>query len=344
MAFSPSSAGRRFFAGLIGALPLAALLLITFMHFLVTAMPGTSYQGPFRPLTPTERTVRDHLRRHLRLLAGEIGQRNIWRPGSMQAAADYIQKTLARSGYQVRRQPFTASGRSVANLEVTLPGKIRPEEIVVVGAHYDTVRNSPGANDNGSGVAGLLELGRLLANEHFARTVRLVFFANEEAPFYFTGQMGSQHYAREARAHGERIVAMLSLETLGYYSEAARSQRYPFPFGFFYPDRGNFIAFVGNLRSRGLVRRAIGLFRESTPFPSEGTAAPGWFPGIGWSDHRSFWNQGYPALMLTDTALFRYPWYHSSRDLPEKIDDDRLARVIVGVSRVVAGLAGEAYR
>jgi hypothetical protein len=327
--------------GLIAVLALSALLLTIFMLFFVTSMPGSSYQGPFQTLTKTENTVSGRLKQHVRALAGEIGERNIRRPGSMEAAAAYIRKMLLQSGYEVRSQKFTALGKRVANLEATIPGNIRPEEIVLVGAHYDTVADSPGADDNGSGVAGALELGRLLAAGHFARTVRLVFFANEEAPFYFLGQMGSQHYAREARARGERIVAMFSLETLGYYSDAPYSQRYPFPFSFFYPDRGNFIAFVGNLRSRTLVRKSIGLFRESTPFPSEGTAAPGWLNGIGWSDHRSFWQQGYQALMLTDTALFRYPWYHSPLDRPDRIDYDRLARIIVGVGRVVAGLANE---
>jgi hypothetical protein len=330
----------RILGGLLAALSLLALLLTGFMSFFITAMPGASYQGPFRPLSGAERAVSNHLERHVRALAGEIGERNIWRPGSMEAAAAYIREMLVRYGYEVGSQEFTAFGRTALNLEVAIPGISRPEEIVLVSAHYDTVLNSPGANDNGSGVAGLLELGRLLAAGRFTRSVRLVCFANEEDPFYSVGEMGSQHYAREARARGERIVAMLSLETMGFYTEAAASQQYPFPFAPFYPDRGNFIAFVGNLGSRTLVRQAIGLFRESTPFPSEGTAAPGWLTGIGWSDHRSFWEQGYPALMLTDTAPFRYPWYHTRLDLPEKIDYDRVARVVVGVSRVVAGLAG----
>ena len=332
----PSHRIRRLAASLL----LLVLLTATFMIFLVTAMPGSSYQGRFRPLTGTEREVSGGLRRHIQTLAGQLGERNVWRPGSMEAAAAMISTEIGRLGYQVREQELTGFGRKVANLEAIIPGVSRPDEIVLVGAHYDTVRNSPGANDNGSGVAGLIEIARLLAGRRFPRTVRLVFFADEEAPFYAAGEMGSQHYARAARARGKRIVAMLSLETMGYYSEAPGSQRYPFPFAAFYPDRGNFIAFVGNLGSRALIRMAIGIFRETTPFPSEGTAAPGWLPGIGWSDHRSFWNQGYPALMLTDTAPFRYPWYHTPLDLPQKIDYDRLARVIVGVGRVVEGLAG----
>jgi hypothetical protein len=329
----------RILRGVIALLAVSALLLTLFIYFFVTNMPGSSYAGPFRPLTEAERQVSNHLERHIRTLAGHIGERNVWRPGSMESTADYIRQVLVGYGYEVASHEFETYGRTVSNLEAVLPGATRPEGIVVVGAHYDTVLNSPGANDNGSGIAGVLELARLFAGRRFPQTVRLVFFANEEAPFFYTSDMGSQRYARQARARGEKITAMLALETLGFYTEAGNSQQYPFPFSFFYPDQGNFIAFVGNLGSRNLVRQAIGLFRETTPFPSEGTAAPGWIAGVGWSDHRSFWQEGYPAIMLTDTAVFRYPHYHTPHDLPEHIDYGRLARVIMGIGMVVAGLA-----
>jgi hypothetical protein len=335
---------RRILGGVFVLLAVPALLLILFIIFLVINMPGSSYDGPVRPLTEAERQVSNHLERHIRILAGNIGERNVWRPGSMESTVDYIRQVLAGYGYEVVSHEFETYGRTVRNLEAVLPGITRPEEIVVVGAHYDTVLNSPGANDNGSGVAGVLELARLFAGRRFPLTVRLVFFANEEAPFFYTSDMGSQRYASRARRQGEQIKAMLALETLGFYTEAGNSQQYPFPFNFFYPDQGNFVAFVGNLGSRNLVRQAIGLFRETTPFPSEGTAAPGWIAGIGWSDHRSFWQEGYQAIMLTDTALFRYPYYHTPYDLPENIDYGRLARVTIGIGRVVAGLAGDGAR
>jgi hypothetical protein len=165
---------------------------------------------------------------------------------------------------------------------------------------------------------------------------------NEEPPFYLTGEMGSLVHARLARQRGEAIVAMLSIETVGYYTDAERSQHYPFPFGLLYPSQGNFVGFVGNLGSRGLVRRAIGAFRRAAAFPSEGLAAPAFIPGIGWSDHWSFWQQGYPAAMVTDTAVFRYGPYHTKADTPEKVSYDALARVVAGLERVVADLAGVA--
>jgi Zn-dependent M28 family amino/carboxypeptidase len=190
-------------------------------------------------------------------------------------------------------------------------------------------------------VAALLELARLLAGTALPRTVRFVAFANEEAPFFYGDEMGSNLYAVRARAQGERIEAMLSLETIGYYTDQPASQRYPFPFSFFYPDTGNFIGFVGDLSNWRLVRRAIGAFRTATAFPSEGVAAPRWTRGVHWSDHWSFWEAGYPAIMVTDTALYRYPHYHAATDTPEKLDYTGLARVTGGLVDVITALASE---
>jgi Zn-dependent M28 family amino/carboxypeptidase len=150
--------------------------------------------------------------------------------------------------------------------------------------------------------------------------------------------MGSADYARRSKARGERIAAMFSLETIGYYSDAPQSQHYPFPLSFFYPDRGDFLAFVGNLPSRRLVRETIGAFRLHAHFPSEGVAAPAFIPGVGWSDHLNFWREGWPALMITDTAPFRYPYYHTAHDTPDKIDYQRLARVVIGLEATFRAL------
>ena len=215
----------------------------------------------------------------------------------------------------------------------------RPAEIVLVGAHYDSVLGSPGANDNGSGVAALLEIAAMISDRSLPRTVRLAAFVNEEPPFFMTPLMGSRVYARRARRAGDRIIAMFSLETIGCYDHRPGSQRYPLPFTAFYPNTGNFIGFVSNLTSRKLLRRAISSFRSHTRFPSEGVAAPGWFTGIGWSDHWSFWKENYPAVMITDTALFRYSPYHTRFDTPEKISYADLARVVAGIQRVVTDLA-----
>ena len=305
----------------------------------VIGMPGKSWSGALPPLSVAERQIHDNLKRHVEELAGRIGERNVWRPQALVAAADYIRDTLVALGYEVRAQPFSSRGQTANNLEVEIPGGSRPQEIIVVGAHYDSVTGSPGANDNASGVAALLEIARLLAVEPMARTVRLVAFANEEPPFFYTEEMGSHIYAARSRERGEQITGMLALETIGYYTDEPASQRYPFPFSLFYPHIGNFIGFVGNLSSRRTVHHAIEAFRSSTRFPSEGVAAPGWMMGIHWSDHWSFWEAGYPAIMVTDTALFRYRHYHSGSDTPDKLDYAGMARVTQGLAKVVAGLA-----
>ena len=304
-------------------------------------MPLSSAPQTLPPLAPGERELVHRLKVHVRELAVHIGQRNIWTPGSMEAAAAYIEATLAGLGHAPARQEFPVLGRTCLNLEVELPGHEEPEEILVVGAHYDTVPGSPGANDNASGVAALLELARLLRQEQPGRTIRLVAFANEEAPFYYSEEMGSRRYASRCKERREKIVAMFSLETLGHYSDASGSQGYPFPLGLFYPQTGNFLAFVGNIPSRPLVRRAIRSFRQQASLPSEGIAAPGLVTGIGWSDHWSFWQEGYQAIMLTDTAFFRSAHYHTARDTEEKLDYQRLARAVSGLARTLVALADE---
>jgi Zn-dependent M28 family amino/carboxypeptidase len=303
-------------------------------------MPGISWSGTLPTLSGEEQQLRDNLRQHVEELAGHIGERNVWHPEALDAAARYIREFLQGSGYTVTAQPFASRGQTLENLEAELPGRHPASGIIVVGAHYDSVAGTPGGNDNASGVAALLEIARLLAGSDLSHRVRFVAFANEEPPFFYSEEMGSHVYARRARERGEPIEAMLALETIGFYSDAPDSQHYPFPFGFFYPDTGNFIGFVGNLASRSLVRRAIGAFRASTRFPSEGVAAPGWMTGIHWSDHWSFWQAGYPAIMVTDTALYRYPYYHSAGDTPDRLDYSGLARVTRGLVEVVGNLAG----
>lgn len=306
----------------------------------MTVMPGASHRGALPAQTPGERSAEEALRRHVRVLAGEIGERNLWRPTALEAAAEYITSELRRSGLEVRPHPYDVLGTAVKNLEAERRGTAAPEEIVVVGAHYDSIAGCPAANDNASGVAAMLEIARLLRDARCGRTIRYVAFVNEEPPFFFTRNQGSVVYARRCRERRDRIVAMYSLETIGCYLDGPGTQQYPFPLGLFYPDVGNFIAFVGNLSSRRLVRRSIAAFRRHTPFPSEGAAAPGYLPGIFWSDHWAFWRQGYHALMVTDTAPFRYPHYHAAEDTADKIDYERMARVVVGLADVVREIAG----
>ena len=302
-------------------------------------MPGESYQGALQPLTDTETFLQERLREHVRVLAGQLGERNVWHPQQLEAAGQYIEEHLKHDGLAVTRHPYRVEGFTVANIEAQWGGTKRPGEIIVVGAHYDSVIGSPGANDNGSGVAALLEIAAMIPAHNLPRTVRLVAFVNEEPPFFMTPLMGSRVYARHARRANERIIAMFSLETIGYYDDRAGSQQYPFPFSAFYPDTGNYIGFVANLGSRHLLRRSLSSFRTHTRFPSQGVVAPGWLTGIGWSDHWSFWKEGYPAVMLTDTALYRYAPYHTRYDTPEQIDYAKLARVVSGIERMVADLA-----
>jgi Zn-dependent M28 family amino/carboxypeptidase len=305
----------------------------------MTHMPGSSHAGPLPPLSGAEAELRDRLVRHVAVLAGEIGERNLWRHEALEASAGYIEQAFRAAGYEVASQHYVVHGKAVRNLEAVLPGASHAAEIVVIGAHYDSVADSPGANDNASGVAALLEIARLLARQQPARSVRFVAFVNEEPPFFYTEGMGSRVYAHRARERGEKIVAMLALETIGYYADARGSQHYPFPFSPFYPDTGNFVAFVGNLASRELVQACLASFRSQAAFPAEGIAAPGWMGGIHWSDHWSFWREGYPAIMVTDTALYRYAHYHAQTDTPDKIDYERLARVVAGLAEVTRDLA-----
>ena len=320
----------------------ACLLLVLTLGFLyvVMAMPGRSFAQDLHPLDENAEMVSRNLETHVGHLAGEIGERNFSKPGRLGAAAAYIESTFESMGYPVKAQSFGDGNLAFSNLEVRIPGTDRQDEIVVVGAHYDTVVGSPGADDNASGIAGLIEIARLLRHKSLSRTVHLVAFTNEEQPFTHSDLMGSVVYARRARRNDEVVVGMLSLESLGYYSDEPGSQHYPPPLSWFYPDVASFIAFVGNLRSRHLVRRSIASFRRHAQFPSEGLAAPdSLVEDVRRSDHASFWMQGYPAIMVTDTAPFRNPHYHKSSDTPDQVNFDHFTRVVIGLSRVIEDLA-----
>jgi len=273
---------------------------------------------------------------HVRTLADEIGPRDVFVPDKLNAAADYIRTFWEKIGYQVSAQTFSVQNVECQNLAIEIPGRSKPGEIVLVGAHYDTVSWAPGANDNGSAVAALLELSRLFSTESPGRTLRFVAFTNEEPPFFKSSSMGSLVYAKACQKRKENIVGMICLETIGYYRDEPKTQKYPFPFRFFYPDKGNFVAVVGNLRSKPLVKSFTRHFMEESDFPVECVATFGFLTGIDWSDHWSFWHCGYPAIMITDTALFRYPYYHSSEDTSDKIDYHSLARVTYGIFRALA--------
>jgi Zn-dependent M28 family amino/carboxypeptidase len=302
-------------------------------------MSGQQHEMHDARLTPCELESRDRLRAHVEMLAGTIGGRNAVKYTGLQRAARYVETELQSYSYHFERQQFSVEGQVFENIEAERAGVENPQEIVIVGAHYDTAGGLPGANDNGSGVAAGLEIARLFAPRGLKRSIRYVFFANEEPPYFQSEGMGSYVYAKRCRERGENVVAMLSLETIGYYSDKPGTQRYPIGFHPGYPDRGNFLGFVANLRSAGLLRSAMRTFRRTSSLPIQGAAAPASIPGVGWSDHWSFWQFGYRALMLTDTAPYRYPYYHTAEDTPEKLDYNRLARAVTGIAGVVNDLA-----
>jgi Zn-dependent M28 family amino/carboxypeptidase len=299
-------------------------------------MPGKSFSGPLPPVTAAQQSLAEELRRDVTHLAGEIGHRDTEHPEALARAAEFIEGEFRTAGLEPRRQGYEADGQTVFNLDAEVKG--RSDEVVVVGAHYDSVRGAPGANDNGSGVAAVLALARRTGRERPKRTLRFVAFVNEEPPYFQTEKMGSLVYARACKARGERVTAMISVETIGCYSDEKGSQHYPVPLNMFYPSVGNFVAFVGDSGSAELVKRVVGTFRQRVAFPSEGAAVPGFLEGVGWSDHWSFWQCGYPGVMVTDTAPFRYAWYHTVGDTPDKLDYERTARVVEGLEIVVRDL------
>jgi Zn-dependent M28 family amino/carboxypeptidase len=274
------------------------------------------------------------------MLAGAIGQRNVWQFGALRRASAYITDQFASFGYVPAVQTYDVHNVPVDNIEAVLSGTGDPGDIIVVGAHYDSVTDCPGANDNATGVAATLELARRFARAPRPKTIRFVAFVNEEPPFFQTPQMGSVVYANAAKGRGEHIVAMLSLETIGYYSDAPGSQQYPPPLNLMFPDTGNFIAFVSNFGSARLLRTAHRAFKARTSFPIQSAPAPESLAGVGWSDQWAFWRAGYPAIMVTDTAPYRYPWYHRPQDTPDKIAFDKLTQVVGGLEHVVHVLAG----
>ena len=331
---------------MIGIRVAAALIVFTLLFALptgtllwMTSVPGRSYEGPLPPLTAADEQLATRLEQHVRALASE--PHNVAHPDALERSALYIESTLAGMGYQVARQPFDANGQSVRNIEALIEPAAANARTLVIGAHYDSYSNSPGANDNGSGTAAALEMARLLAGLRGKSSlrIRLVFFVNEEPPYFRTERMGSLVYARWLKRSREPVLGMFSLETLGFYSDARHSQHYPWPLSLLYPDTGDFVAFAGELSSRSLVRSTIGSFRTLGQFPSEGGTAPGMLQGITWSDHWSFGQVGIPALMITDTAPFRYSHYHSPADTPEKVNYVRLARVVSGLARVTGSWA-----
>ena len=284
-----------------------------------------------------------NLRKHVDRLAGLIGPRHLGLPRNLEAAATLIERELSQSGYAVERQSYDVGGQDVATLVAELPGSKQGDQVVILGAHYDTVDTTPGADDNASAVAVLLEVARRMRSWQPRRTVRFVAFPCEEMPHFHTTEMGSQVYARMCRARGDRIVGMLCLEMVGFYSTAPNSQQVPSAIPRFlhwlFPHRGNFLAAVGNLRSGRLSWTFRRGFSGAVLFPLFSICLPEAIHDIRRSDNSSFWDQGYQALMLTDTSYLRNPHYHLPSDTPDTLDYERMAKVTLGVIGGVAKIA-----
>jgi len=366
-----ATVSKIFFNVLRVTIAVAAVLVL--LWWFGMRMPGKNVSTA-GPLSPDEIALREELRATVQKLAGEIGERNMWHYAQLNAAADFIEDSFSRAGLRTRRDSYEMRGQTCHNIEAEIPGAsqgaassearaaeaaVSPSRsslrdggshlpVIIVGAHYDSVFGSPGANDNGTGVAATLALARRFAQKQSERrltetpnrTLRFVAFVNEEPPYFLSGEMGSLVYARRCKERGDKISAMISLETIGYFSDAPHSQTYPSPgLGVFYPKVGNFIGFVSNVQSRALLRRVIALFRKHAKIPSQGASLPAFIAGVSWSDQWSFWQEGYPAIMVTDTAPFRYPYYHSSNDTPDKLEYDRFALVVSGMEKVIEKLS-----
>jgi hypothetical protein len=316
---------------------------LTPLFLSATSMPGKSYNGPFVELTRSEKILRERLEKTVNDLSISIGERSIVKYPGMQKSMAYIVESLTKDKYEVEKQWMVIDDQPMANIIAEKKGSTDTDKIVVIGAHYDTVSGSPGADDNATGVAAMLELARIFSEIDTPCTIRFIAFANEECPGMDQKSMGSYAYAAGCHERKENIIAMLSLEMLGCYSETEGSQHYPEPFNLFYPTKANFLGFVGNTASKKLVKRSITAFRKSVRFPSEGLAAPDSIRDAGRSDHWGFWQFGYPALMVTDTSNFRYEHYHTERDTPDRLDFERFTRAVTGLINVVADLAGKHF-
>jgi len=312
------------------ALYLAAFSIVTYVALRTTTIGWNSWNGSYRGGAPEE--ITQDLKTHVTKLAGEIGPRDLFcnNAASLKATEDYITSRLKSYGYKVEFQDYPLAGKTARNITGIKTGTLAPGETVLVGAHFDTFGN-PGADDNASGVAGMLTLAQLLAKTPSARTLKFVAFANEEPPFFRTDNMGSAVWARAAVARGEKIKAAIVLEMIGYYSEQASSQKYPPLIGPFQPNKGNFIAQISNFSSRKLAGAIDREFKKNSSLPLVTIVLPSIVPGVDYSDHRNFWKNGYPAVMFTDTSFYRNANYHKGTDTPDTLNYEYMAGLITGL-------------
>jgi hypothetical protein len=307
------------------------------LHF-VAGAPGTSFQGVPPQLSDDDTELSHRLREHVERISHDIGERGLHHLSALSETADMIEKELKHSGFTPVEHPFQASGVTLHNISAELLGS-RSTEVVILCAHYDSPPRSPGADDNASGCAALLEIAARMAKGSSERTVRFLFFGASEGLIAGTESMGSRVSAKASHDAGERIVAVLSLDTLGYYNDAERSQTRPFPLGACYSNQGNFIAFVSDVGSRDLMQRCVGDFRGAVQVPAEAVCLPGWIPGLSNGDQASYWGEGFKAVLVTDTGALRNDNYQKMGDTYDRLDYGRLARAVVGLTHVAQTLA-----
>jgi Zn-dependent M28 family amino/carboxypeptidase len=307
---------------------LAAIAAFLLLYF-VTTQPLVSPKPAKVPTVSPER-----LQSHVRMLSQTLHPRSIENLTNLEAAADYVHKEFAASGAQVSDQWFEVRGEKYRNVIARFGPAEGP--LLVIGAHYDSFETTPGADDNASGVAGLIELARLLAADPPQRPVELVAYTLEEPPYFLTSSMGSAHHARSLRAAGREVTLMLALEMIGWFSDARGSQSFPLPgMRLFYSDRADFIGIIGRFNDWAQTRKVKTAMAGAGDLPVHSINTLLAIPGVDFSDHQSYWNEGYHALMITDTAFYRNPHYHQAGDTQDTLDYRRMAQVVQGIFAVV---------
>lgn len=281
--------------------------------------------------------IKSNLMDIISYLSEYIGQRSYRDIEKLNITADFIEQKLSSYGCLVERQYFNYKDNLYSNIIGEIKGTDNKDKsLLIIGAHYDTVIGTPGADDNASGVAGMLELVRLTAYAPFRKTARFVAFCLEEPPVYMTKNMGSYVYAKSLHDTKAQVYGMISLEMIGFYSDIAYSQYYPNHFfRYFYPDKGNFIAFVGNIASMRFTQKVKKNFKIASSLPVESLNGPSIIPGVDFSDHRNFWKFGYPAFMITDTGFYRNPNYHEPGDTASTLNYDSMSELVLGLYKAL---------
>lgn len=301
---------------------------------------GPSARGTLEA-PPAVAVSEERLRRSVETLAQDFRTRWLTDVATLDGAARWVTSELDAAGLEVSEQAFDLFEGTFRNVVGVLPGTDPEAPILLLGAHYDAYGEFPGADDNASGVAALIELARTLPPGRPERTIHFVAFTNEEPPFFAGPDMGSERYAQHLEERGVDVDLMVSIEMVGYFSDEPGSQRYPVrAFRLAYPSRGDFIAVVGDPGASPGIRRVKRAMRAADAIPVLSFRAPTWVPGIDFSDHRPFRARGIQAVMVTDTAFMRNPHYHARTDTPDTLDYRRMAAVVRALHGVVRDAAG----